>query len=314
MLMEPTLRSRLQLRVLGLRRSGNHAIVNWIRRQCSGPTVFLNNVRPGTDPWQSRDNPEGPPPARPDLLIYSYEDARPKLLADRTFARRRAEYLGACDEHRSLLILRDPYNLFASRIRHHFGQAPLRFFSMADLWLLHAREYLGHTRYLGSQTILVSYDRWCVDYGYRRALAETLGIPFTDTGFDEVTDYGGGSSFEGTQLTGRGSAMRVRERHVTQAGNSFYYDLFRDPRIAAYSARIFPEFPELDAFFRSAILPHVQGRSHHLRSPMWDRTPIPLEPIQDTVWRVCDAGVDMLRELLPGSAYSWLKRFRRALY
>ncbi|WP_241525501.1 hypothetical protein [Pseudophaeobacter leonis] len=44
----------LSLRVFGMRRSGNHAILSWLQRNApAGGSVFLNNCKPGTDPLQN---------------------------------------------------------------------------------------------------------------------------------------------------------------------------------------------------------------------------------------------------------------------
>src|SRR3954463_829192 len=82
-----------EIRVIGMSRSGNHAIINWILAQARGRTCFLNCAEPGTNPFVSARplTPELPGWrasyedfeieaeragrfSRKDLLIHSYED------------------------------------------------------------------------------------------------------------------------------------------------------------------------------------------------------------------------------------------------
>lgn len=44
--------NKKELRILGLRRSGNHAIVNWIQKQVSENHVFMNHVRIAENPYR----------------------------------------------------------------------------------------------------------------------------------------------------------------------------------------------------------------------------------------------------------------------
>ena len=41
-----------EIRVTGLRRTGNHAIIGWIRAQHKEPTCHLNNCPPTVNPYQ----------------------------------------------------------------------------------------------------------------------------------------------------------------------------------------------------------------------------------------------------------------------
>src|SRR5215218_6037913 len=91
--MPPRCVNETEVRVAGMSRSGNHAIINWILAQWSGRTCFLNCAEPGCNPFVSTRprTPELPgwrasyPDfeieaeragrlSRKDLLIHSYED------------------------------------------------------------------------------------------------------------------------------------------------------------------------------------------------------------------------------------------------
>src|SRR5262245_45614434 len=82
--------NRCEMCFVGLKRSGNHAVINWIGQQFPGTKVdFLNNCRPCESP-QDTKHPQDSPESilfhdyridrdtgrfdEKDCLIYSYED------------------------------------------------------------------------------------------------------------------------------------------------------------------------------------------------------------------------------------------------
>src|SRR3954447_26457911 len=116
-------------------RSGNHAIINWILAQWPGRTCFLNCAEPGQNPFLSARprTPELPPwralypdfdieaeraglLTRKDLLLHSYEDTFLGPFKKAENEDRHDEWLGRSGRRVDLLILRDPRNLFASRL------------------------------------------------------------------------------------------------------------------------------------------------------------------------------------------------------
>jgi hypothetical protein len=46
---------RKELRVVGLKRTGNHAILKWIKSQQVGAIEHLNNVKPNENPFSHTD-------------------------------------------------------------------------------------------------------------------------------------------------------------------------------------------------------------------------------------------------------------------
>ena len=59
----------------------------------------------------------------------------------------------------------------------------------------------------------IKYDKWCDDWIYRRNICDELGLTFTDEGFNTVSPYGAGSSFDGMKFQGRASHMKTTERY-----------------------------------------------------------------------------------------------------
>lgn len=253
-------RNRLALRVLGLRRSGNHAVINWIVQNHDGVTCFLNNVFPErhANPFLGMGQAlfktsAGVVKLKPDdcrrvqqtlalhlehplkdVLIYSYED-RP--LDDPYFEvlkEHHDQWLGEADRTVDILVIRDAMNCFASRKKSDFGVDD----RTVELWKQYAREYLGASALLGENTVLINYNRWCCDAAYRKLLAGTIGMSSIDRGIDHVSEIGGGSSFDQTKYHGDARRMAVFDRWQQYAEDERFRRLFDDPELVELVHRV----------------------------------------------------------------------------
>src|SRR5215218_7434275 len=244
-----------EIRVIGMSRSGNHAIINWILAQARGRTCFLNCAEPGTNPFLSTRplTPELPGWrvsygdfeieaeragrfSRKDLLIHSYEDTFLGPFRKPTNEVRHDAEVGGSTRRLDLLVLRDPRNLFASRIASGYGW--LEDAMVSRVWSQHAREFLGLQRKLPQERLLVSYNDWVASVAYRRQLAEALGLEFDDSAAHAVPAVAGGSSFDGTAYDGRAEEMPVLSRwHAFVADPRFNRLLSRE--VLELSDRIF---------------------------------------------------------------------------
>jgi hypothetical protein len=118
-----------------------------------------------------------------------------------------------------ILIIRDPVNMFASRIRKAWrvdSPAYPRSYNpvmerAVRLWKTYAREFLGHTNILQPK-LCISYNAWHTSATYRHTVADQLGLSFDDSAFERVPRIGGGSSFDGTTFNDSGSQMNVLNR------------------------------------------------------------------------------------------------------
>jgi hypothetical protein len=172
--------------------------------------------------------------------VHSYEDHRLSRQLLRIADSNRSYYFDPPADRFDLLVLRDPLNLFASRLRAGYtGARRNDRYNQSDLWLTYAEEYLGKTQSLGPSKVLVSYNRWCSDEAYRKNLVQYLGLEFSDAGFNEVPVYGGGSSFEGRKMNGQASTMDTRDRWKHFVDNDVFIAYFHDPRILKTSMKIF---------------------------------------------------------------------------
>ena len=177
----------------GMSRSGNHGIIRWIigHYEESGYSVhFYNNtvvtfldhihfIMQDVDRSTNR------------LLLVSFED----VVINERFSK-----LSSLADH-NILLVRDPANLFASRLA---GLAPDRglafpdsagerdrmFGSMAtskalpaqiDKYRNHYGEFSGKTNFMRNK-ICIGYNKWVVDEEYRRSIVEqSLGLNFSDS-------------------------------------------------------------------------------------------------------------------------------------
>jgi hypothetical protein len=235
------------IRIVGMSRSGNHAIIHWLLRALDGRRwCFLNCVEPGADPWATaRPMDDGrrwvasgdallpgskgasPPTGYRDYLIRSYEDTflKPVFGTDHHDAGAGGGGIGASGRCLDVLILRDPFNLFASRRRSATGLVNERV--AMRIWKQHARTFLAG-RFGRRRLVTISYNAWVADDAYRRRTAAALGLSNSPEGLGRVASCNGGSSFDGLSLANRPERMRVLERWQHYADDHQFFALFDD--------------------------------------------------------------------------------------
>lgn len=219
------------LRVFGMRRSGNHAVIDWMRRNLGVDSLFLNDCRPG-DPLDSfqyielgdvrRGTPFRRRGKRAELLktrrdtwaahVVSYEDQPPP---DRLGSLTRGY---ASDTHwRNIVIHRSFANWLASF--YHLvvvreagtprgADGPVRVAGALGAY----RRMVELAARPPDGVIPVSFDRWTGDADYRRDLLGRIGLPVLDNSTGRQSQYGGGSSFEEGEARPPDSALSQRWR------------------------------------------------------------------------------------------------------
>jgi hypothetical protein len=233
-------------RFLGLQRSGNHAVIQWCLAPLGAEIVFSNSARPertraGT-PWVTA---EALAAAR--NVAFSLEDHALAYAGFGPVEVALNHRFGDARDRVDILVMRDPFNLFASRLEAGYVPVTMGGFSFVDFWVDYAREALGIAHRLHrARLVVANYNRWSNDVAYRQELARQLDIPFTDAERDTVAPFGGGSSFDGK--AGSASALATDRRWLKFADNPAYLGLFRDRTVIELARRLFDLDPELDAF------------------------------------------------------------------
>ncbi|HBE21064.1 MAG TPA: hypothetical protein DEG17_17385 [Cyanobacteria bacterium UBA11149] len=237
-----------EIRVAGLKRSGNHAIINWIRKQHTGEVWHLNNIPVSENPYRflykhyPREHLRREALGnfiKKDCLIYSHEDYSLELITNTKNQKNHDLYLGKSQTIYDIIILRDPFNLLASRIKKNYMQVKDNSQTVLDLWLEYAKEYLGETDYFKNQKVCINYNQWFIDPDYRKQLASQLEFQFSDAGINQVKGQGGGSSFEGKEFDGKASEMDVLNRYKGFENDPNYQELLKNEEVLEYSRKIF---------------------------------------------------------------------------
>jgi len=248
-------RNKAEFKVFGLRRSGIHAAMYWIARHYPEPVWFSNDVCSFDDPTAYREEEE-PSIYEPDEYIGSYgmDDfwtrdkdvllwcCEEKPLKDLDWEANR-EAVGGSDEYWSVLVIRDPFNLIASRgMKGMLSNDDTRV-----IWKQHAREALGETSFLKNK-VVVNYNRWFSQPDYRRELEKQMGLGVSDEGINKV--YGLGSSFTNCSRDGEAGSMKVFDRWKHYKDNEEYLSIF-DSEIIRMAWALFGSVPE--CFARSLL-------------------------------------------------------------
>jgi len=266
-----------EIRFVGLQRSGNHAIINWIYCQCSEPRCHLNWVKVDQNPFYCFQRRATVREFQKDfftkfninaekigmfskknLFMFSYEDEHLEKIVSEKFEKNREMWIGRSKKRYDLLLLRDPFNLFASRLKKEDdiieNKYSLRKESeraiLSAMWKGHAKEFLGETSILKNNKVCVNYNKWVSDREYRRIIAGLLDLEFTDAGVEEVLHIGGGSSFDRIKYNQKASDMKVLERWKHYIDDDDFLDIFKDREIIDLSHKIFGEIPGTDELIK----------------------------------------------------------------
>lgn len=189
----------------GMSRSGNHAVIRWLiaHLENAGHEVwFHNNSKVDRMDHLSFVMPHVNASTNKVLLV-SFEDVH--------IDGRMSALSGVA--HRNVLLLRDPLNLFASRVR---GLAPprgtalpaeadARDRAMASVavakempgqignYINHYREFSGATFFLHNK-VCVDYNKWIIDKAHGTEVVERgFGLPFMDSWTGEMSNSSFGS-------------------------------------------------------------------------------------------------------------------------
>ena len=227
--------------IFGMKRSGHHAFVKFLINQYPGKVGFRNRSGPERIPSMKIDGN--------DATIIGYEDhdlnkSLPGVIA----------YAGSRRGHEHLVwvILRSPFNCFASRLRNREVRACASPSAFQALWINHAELDAGSesavlTRSRGFALSFpplgyippvrhVYYDRWFSDKEYRRHLASMIGQELNDEGRDELSKAG--SSFDEYKHKTSATQMDVLNRWKYYKDDPEFWKLFT-PRIRDLAVRRF---------------------------------------------------------------------------
>ena len=242
---------------MGLRRSGLHAIVNWMVPHFS-MCYFHNDSALSLERSHFTMYCDGDPVDK----HWSFQPMRSPVFINLTESMPLPEFTGKLTEYEEerarfcsnnsltrfstdvqfCLIIRDPFNHLASAMQSE-GRwiEPEKFTSM---WVEYAREYLGHTNFVvfpDSSKFWIDYNEWFQSREFRMATSSRIGKPFTDEGLERVATQGGGSSFDGTVFDTNAQKMDVLNRWACYMDDPIYLQYVRDEEFLFVAEQVYPE-------------------------------------------------------------------------
>ncbi|MBB5036794.1 glycosyltransferase family 9 protein [Prosthecobacter dejongeii] len=250
--------NKIELRVVGMRRSGCHAIIDWLCSLYPGKVCFINDVNHQGIIENTRRSDAITKRATQDickldeskdLLVHSYEDV--------TYSQAIEEFLtpdttGTSGEVIDVVIIRNPFNLFASRIKQWRNDPKnlwciellnrnLKGVPAMDLaWIKFAQEYLDLLKNPRQNVVLINYDEWFSSEKYRSTVCSFLKAPHQKNKPETVLGYGFGSSFDSEEYNGKADQMDVQNRwkHL-MSDKLFNLMIRRDQRVLELTKEIF---------------------------------------------------------------------------
>ena len=258
---------------IGLQRSGNHAIINWLFDQVYGNKLFLNYCRPNENPfitsyngkfitdnshiiavsdWHtlfksnqhsnkelSYNERKITPLVELDYLLHSYEDCDTQQVLSNKFNSNHDFWIGKTEVVKRIIILRSPLNLLASRIEaedHLTGIKDPRM--ILACWKEHARHYNDSDTKHSNQLVIL-YDLWFASKSYRKKILQLLNIKKRFLSLGKVSKDGGGSSFDGRKHENEPQKMKTLERYKKYLNHEYLKIAMKDPDIRLLSKEIF---------------------------------------------------------------------------
>jgi len=203
-------------KVWGMRRSGNHAVIEWISSHFD-KTIHNNDIIQNK-PWVTNIHGDS---NFVDCCIDSYEDFSPSEITENT-----------------IIILRDWYNLSASRLVSGRGwKDSCRFPDTHGYNRNCAGVYLEYCKLWEKYPDnFILYNRWCTDEKYAQEIEERYGwkkVPRKDE--LPVSGIGGGSSF-GIET---GGGFEDRYLTVIKDHPNDWVDVCSNKDINYYSKKVF---------------------------------------------------------------------------
>jgi len=203
-----------------MQRSGHHAILNWIAGHYETARI-RNDISSLDESRTVKSSGEGHcdiSNVEDHTIADSLSVIKDKLETDPLI----------------ILVVRDPYNLFASRLSARFI---VRSGDISDrskaMWIDHAKSFIGG-RFFG-----ISYNEWFTNKEYRMKIAEKLSLDYNEDRLLQVPGFGYGSSFDETKYNDNAKSMKVLERWRQHIKNAEYAEFIRDENLTKLSSKIF---------------------------------------------------------------------------
>jgi len=201
----------VEFRLFFQRRSGGHAIVEWIASHFDGKGILINSLRPNvkwnkpTKYWnieypfhgansemELRKHEKGKLKINHEFIITTYED--PLRYADHLY---RSRINGVnTNKIKKIIVNRDIYNHIASRLKFDHRRKNAGPPGWYDKCIIDWEKLVTISD--SNPYIEINYNKWIKNKKYRIEIGKSLCLPNNDGHkLNTIPNYGGGSSFTG---------------------------------------------------------------------------------------------------------------------
>ena len=225
-------------RIFGLCRSGNHGIIGWLINKFDNKVIHHNNIifNPKKKKFVGTEAPRIYRNTLPlDALIYSYEDY--------DYEKYFTEYCKYQEQTKdiNIFIVRDAYNLFASRNKKALQSQHKRLKvtpEFARLWKVFIKEAYGETSFTNNKTV-INYNQWVKSKEYREEISKKLNVCQEKDNVNILTNDGNGSSFDGFKYKENPQKMDVLNRWKHFENDKNFMSIFDDEELVELSQKYF---------------------------------------------------------------------------
>jgi len=237
-----------------LKRSGSHAVINWILNHFNSYIHYNNCFVKNKKIYVNNNNEIRKKGSDFKISILSFED-RPVLL--------NAEFnsdfncvLELNPKINNILLLRDAYNTYASRYQKKLKPDPKMNlwneiwtnYNDKELWICYAKEYLKPS-FFNKELIKINFNDWFSKKEYRKKISKKFNAKHSDKGLEIMSNDGGGSSFDQMKYQNKSQKMKVLERYKQLMFNKdFFETIICDEQLKFYNKKIFNFYPNFKNF------------------------------------------------------------------
>lgn len=217
----------LLIAIHALQRSGLHGVVGWVLSHLDSKYLFINhamkhdgydngfftNITRIRERYSTESNIGKFEGQVIPTIIVGIEDEETKVALrwlQRQFGKKARRIC-------NVLVIRDPYNLYASRLRGQLGHLG-KVNPTATDYEVFVRKYQDHAKIIDNSPrsddwVTISFNEWFTSGNYRKVVRDQLNLSESaGARHDAVLDYGGGSSFDGLRFDGKASEMKILDR------------------------------------------------------------------------------------------------------
>jgi hypothetical protein len=219
--------------VLGIKRSGNHAIINWLYKMIPD-YVHINNLPHGLitednivkhkkNTYDRNYIDKGWTDYK-DNVIISLENAPLNVTVNKIMSVCHVPY-------KIIVVVRNPKNTLASIWKVYENRK--------DILETHAWMWLAYAEELAKNTYnVIIYDKWFSDLKYRKLISARLGLVFDDSNFNNIFKHGV-SSFDGYKYQNCASKMDVLHRAEYFKGDKYFNSIINNSKMSELWNKIY---------------------------------------------------------------------------